>query len=69
VAKAQAGDYREQHLFALKQSLASFRYYQRLIAEVDTEIASRLQAVEKSPVAEVKPPGPDEEEPLPTQTL
>ena len=56
VAKALAGDYREEHLFALKQSLASFRYYQQLIAEVDTEIASRFQALEKSPEAEGKPP-------------
>jgi transposase len=56
VAKALEGDYREEHVFTLKQSLGSFRYYQRLIAEVDKEIASRLQALETSPEAEAAPP-------------
>jgi transposase len=56
VAKALEGDYREEHLFALKQSLESFRYYQRLIGEVNKEIESRLQGLEKSPAAEAKPP-------------
>src|SRR6266853_4758188 len=37
VAKALEGDYREEHVLALKQSLESFRYYQRLVAEVDKE--------------------------------
>jgi hypothetical protein len=36
--------------------LERFRYYQRLIAEVDKEIASRLQALETSPEAEAAPP-------------
>ena len=56
MAKALEGDYREEHLFALKQSLESFRYYQRLIGEVNKEIESRLQGLEKSPAAEAKPP-------------
>lgn len=56
VAKALEGDYRDEHLFALKQSLESFRYYQRLIGEVNKEIESRLQVLEKSPAAEAKPP-------------
>jgi transposase len=56
VAKAPEGDYREEHVFTLKQSLGSVRYYQRLIAEVDKEIASRLQALETSPEAEAAPP-------------
>ena len=56
VAKALEGDYREEHVFALKQSLESFRHYQRLVAEVNQEIESRLQGLETSPAAEVKPP-------------
>jgi transposase len=38
IAKALEGDYRGEHLFALKQSLAGYRYYQKLIAEVDEEM-------------------------------
>ncbi len=33
------GDYRPEHLFTLKQSLDGYRYYQKLIAELDDEIA------------------------------
>jgi len=56
VAKALEGDYREEHVFALKQSLECFRYYQRLVAEVNQEIHSRLQGLETSPAAQEKPP-------------
>jgi transposase len=38
VAKALEGDYRAEHLFTLKQSLAGYRYYQHEIEEVDQEI-------------------------------
>jgi transposase len=38
VAKALEGDYRSEHLFALRQSLAGYRYYQKLIADVDQEM-------------------------------
>jgi hypothetical protein len=33
VAKALEGDYRGEHIFTLRQSLESLRYYQRLVAE------------------------------------
>ena len=56
VAKALEGDYREEHVFALKQSLECFRYYQRLVAEVNQEIHSRLQGLETSPAAQEKLP-------------
>ena len=56
VAKALEGDYREEHVFALKQSLESFRHYERLVAEVNQEIESRLHGLETSPAAEAKPP-------------
>ena len=56
LAKALEGDYREEHVFALKQSLECFRYYQRLVAEVNQEIHSRLQSLETSPAARAKPP-------------
>ena len=38
IAKALEGDYRSEHLFTLKQSLAGYRYYQQQIQEVDREI-------------------------------
>jgi len=38
VAKALEGDYRPEHIFTLKQSLDGYRYYQKLIAELDGEI-------------------------------
>src|SRR6266566_3981836 len=38
IAKALVGDYRREHLFTLRQSLAAFRHYQQLIAACDVEI-------------------------------
>ena len=67
VAKALEGDYREEHVFALKQSLESFRHYQRLIGEVDKEIASRLKDLEKSPAANAKPPARTKKSPYQRQ--
>jgi len=37
IAKSLEGDYRPEHLFALRQSLAAFHYYQQLVVEVDQE--------------------------------
>ena len=42
LAKALVGDYRSEHLFTLRQALASYRHYQRLIGECDGEIQARL---------------------------
>lgn len=46
VAKSLEGDYRPEHLFALKQSLAAFRYYQVLTAEVDQELDKQLRGLD-----------------------
>lgn len=43
VAKSLEGDYREEHLFALRQSLAGYRFYQSLIAEVDVELETKTR--------------------------
>jgi transposase len=40
---ALTGDYRAEHLFTLKQSLAAYRYYQKLIAACDLEIEQQLK--------------------------
>jgi transposase len=37
-AKSLEGDYRPEHLFALRQSLPAFHHYQQIIVEVDQEI-------------------------------
>jgi transposase len=38
VAKSLVGDYRPEHLFTLKQTLDSYRHFQKLIDECDTQI-------------------------------
>jgi hypothetical protein len=40
------GDYRREHLFTLRQSLAAFHHYQELIAACDGEIAQSLEEFE-----------------------
>ena len=42
IAKSLEGDYRPEHLFALRQSLAAFHYYQKLVLEADQEIKLQL---------------------------
>ena len=42
IAKALVGDYRPEHLFTLRQSLAAYRHAQGLIEECDREIQARL---------------------------
>lgn len=59
VAKALEGDYRPEHLFTLKQSLEGYRYYQKVIAELDCEIARLMQAL---------PSGTDHPSEIPTRT-
>jgi hypothetical protein len=46
IAKALVGDYRREHLFTLRQSLAAFRHYQELIAACDVEIQQYLRKFE-----------------------
>jgi len=42
IAKSLVGDYRPEHLFTLRQSLAAYRSYQELIGACDREIRQRL---------------------------
>jgi len=44
VTKSLVGDYRPEHIFTLKQSLAAFRHYQTLIADCDQQIQQRIEA-------------------------
>ena len=49
------GDYRPEHLFALRQSLKSYRHYQEQIQEVDFEV-KQMMLLLPSKVAEGKKP-------------
>jgi transposase len=46
IIKSLTGDYRREHLFTLRQSLAAYRYHQTLIAECDQEIEQSLAVIE-----------------------
>ena len=48
VAKSLEGDYREEHLFALQQSLAGYRFCQTLIAEVDVKLESKTHELPRA---------------------
>jgi transposase len=48
VAKSLEGDYREEHLFALRQSLVGYRFYQTLIAEVDQELELKMRKLPRT---------------------
>jgi transposase len=42
IAKSLVGDYRREHLFALRQSVKAYREYQQLLADCDKEIEQVL---------------------------
>ena len=42
IVKSLVGDYRPEHVFTLRQSLAAYRYFQRSIAECDIEVEKLL---------------------------
>lgn len=54
IAKALEGDYRVEHVFALKQSLELFDSYQKQIQACDQQIASHLSRLESKASGELK---------------
>ena len=46
IAKALKGDWREEHLFTLRQSLEAWRFHQKLMADCDGQIAEHMGALE-----------------------
>jgi len=46
IVAALEGDYRAEHLFTLKQSLESYRHYQKLIVECDRQLRNLLEQFE-----------------------
>lgn len=43
IMKSLVGDYQEEHIFTLRQSLESYRHYQRLIQEVDAQVKQMVR--------------------------
>jgi len=58
IAKALEGDYRAEHLFALRQAVELYDYYQQKIAECDQEILKQMQSLETRAVTDAVPPTP-----------
>jgi len=63
VAKALEGDYRPEHLFALRQSVSGYRYYQTMLLETDTELRKVLRELPTSENAQPKVPAQTKKRP------
>jgi transposase len=61
IAKSLVGDYRPEHLFTLRQSLAAYHNYQKMIEDCDREIRQRLE--EFKPPSHPGPPASDSQKP------
>jgi transposase len=55
IIKSLVGDYRREHLFTLRQSLAAYRSYQKLVAECDREIEQQLKLFDDRVDRKAKP--------------
>src|SRR6185437_347103 len=58
IARSLVGDWRTEHLFALRQALATWRHYQTLLTECDTATAQALTGFESRVDMSVNPPPP-----------
>ena len=56
IAKSLIGDYRSEHIFALKQSLEIYQHYRKMISDVDLEIKKHLEKFESKVDIEKFPP-------------
>jgi hypothetical protein len=54
IAKALEGDYRPEHVFALKQSLELFDTYQKQIQACDDQVAAHLSRLESKAAGGLK---------------
>ncbi len=59
IARALQGDYRQEHLFALKQALQLYEFYQQQIAECDREIEAYLRQFDSKVDLESNPLPPN----------
>lgn len=58
IAKALTGDYREEHVFVLRQAHTAYGFVQRQLRECDREIERLLTAIDKTVDANQTPPPP-----------
>ena len=58
IARSLVGDWRTEHLFALRQALATWRHYQTLLTECDTATAQALAGFESRVDVQANPPPP-----------
>ncbi len=58
IAKALKGDYRQEHLFVLRQAHKAYHFVHTQLRECDREIERRLHAIEKQVDANQTPPPP-----------
>ena len=56
IAKSLEGDYRAEHLFALRQAVELYDFYQRKIAECDQAIFKEMQSLETRAATDAVPP-------------
>lgn len=56
VVKSLEGDYRPEHVFALRQSLTAYHYYQQLVLETDQEIQRQMVELKTADNALAKMP-------------
>lgn len=56
IMKSLVGDYREEHIFTLGQSLKCYRHYQDMIEEVDRRVKDMMQALPSKVADGQKPP-------------
>jgi transposase len=60
IAKSLVGDYRQEHLFTLRQSVALYREYQKKIVDCETETQRLMKALEtKADLSISLPPAKD----------
>jgi transposase len=57
IIKSLVGDYRPEHLYVLRQSLQSYRHYQKMIEDLDIEVKQRMQSLPSRVDPLVKPLG------------
>jgi hypothetical protein len=58
IAKALTGDYRDEHLFVLRQAVEGYRFVHQQLQGCDREIEARLTAIDKQVDASDTPPPP-----------
>jgi transposase len=58
IVRSLQGDWRPEHLFALRQALATWRHYQHLVVECDAEIERVLATLESKVDVAENPPLP-----------